>query len=350
MTDTSATSAPPAAMVDFLQRSGLTRGARSVRWTPLTGGVSSDLWRVDTPDLTVCVKAALPTLRVANTWHAPVGRNAVEVAWLRFAAEQAPRAVPRVLAHDEGAGIFAMEFLDPGQHPVWKAELMAGRVDPAPAGEVGDVVGRLATASTHADARDTLARRFATDDNFHRLRIEPYLLTTARRRPEVGRRLTELAERTQAARVALVHGDVSPKNILLGPHGPVLLDAECAWWGDPAFDVAFCLNHLLLKALTAAPGERPARAHRLSRAAEAWWSGYAEHISWESPAALHARAATLLPALLLARIDGTSPVEYVTAEGDRAMVRAFAVDQLSAGDGQAELLGVFADWERALSA
>jgi aminoglycoside phosphotransferase (APT) family kinase protein len=286
---------------------------------------------------------------VAGTWTAPVGRNAVEVAWLRFAAEHAPGAVPRVLAHDADAGLFAMEFLDPGQHPVWKSQLMAGRVDPASAGRVGDLVGRLAAASTHPDRREALAHRFATGDNFHRLRIEPYLLATARRRPEVGDRLTELAERTQAGRAALVHGDVSPKNVLLGPHGPVLLDAECAWWGDPAFDVAFCLNHLLLKALVAEPAERSARAQRLSRAAEAWWSGYVGHVSWEPAAELHARAATLLPALLLARIDGTSPVEYVTAEADRATVRAFAIERLSARSGSADLLGIFADWATALS-
>src|SRR4051794_13086338 len=275
MAGSSATSAtPPAAMVDFLERSGLTTGASRVRWTPLTGGVSSDLWRVDTPGLTVCVKAALATLRVAHTWNAPLSRNAVEGAWLRFAAQHAPPGVPRVLAHDGDAGLFAMEFLAPEQPPVGKAELMAGRVDPASARQVGDLVGRLAAASTDPGRRDALSRRFATDDNFHRLRIEPYLLATAHRRPEVGARLTELAERTQAVRMALVHGDVSPKNILLGPHGPVLLDAECAWWGDPAFDVAFCLNHLLLKALVAAPAERSARAQRLSLAAEAWWSGY----------------------------------------------------------------------------
>jgi Ser/Thr protein kinase RdoA (MazF antagonist) len=351
VTGTSAISeAPPAAMVDFLRRSGLAPSGHPVRWTPLTGGVSSDLWRADTPDLTVCVKAALPTLRVAATWNAPVGRNAVEVAWLRFAAEHAPRAVPRVLAHDADAGLFAMEFLEPRRHPVWKAELMAGRIDPVSARRVGDLVGRLAAASTHPDRRDALARRFATDDNFHRLRIEPYLLATARRRPEVAGRLTELAQRTRAVRVALVHGDVSPKNVLLGPQGPVLLDAECAWWGDPAFDVAFCLNHLLLKALVATPGDRPARAQRLSLAAEAWWSGYVGHISWESATELRARAATLLPALLLARIDGTSPVEYVTADEDRALARSFAVARLSATGGTPDLLGTFADWERALSA
>ena len=61
--------------------------------------------------------------------------------------------------------------------------------------------------------------------------------------------LRALAERTAQTRIALVHGDVSPKNILVGPDAPVLLDAECAWYGDPAFDIAFCLNHLLLKAV-----------------------------------------------------------------------------------------------------
>jgi len=114
--------------------------------------------------------------------------------------------------------------------------------------------------------------------------------------------------------------------------------------------VAFCLNHLLLKALPAEPGERPARAQRLSVAAEAWWSGYAGHIAWESPAQLQARAAALLPALLLARIDGTSPVEYVTADADRALVRAFAVGRLQAGDEQPDLLAVFAEWGQALAA
>jgi hypothetical protein len=113
--------------------------------------------------------------------------------------------------------------------------------------------------------------------------------------------------------------------------------------------VAFCLNHLLLKALVAPPGARAARARRLSPAAEAWWSAYAGHVSWESASELEARAAALLPALLLARIDGTSPVEYVTAEVDRAMVRAFAIGQLRAAGGRVHVLDTFADWEQALS-
>src|SRR4051794_28856822 len=118
MAGSSATSAtPPAAMVDFLERSGLTTGASRVRWTPLTGGVSSDLWRVDTPDLTVCVKAALPTLRVANTWNAPLSRNPGGGAWLRFAAAHPPPAGPRGPAPGGGAGPCSLGVPCPGQHP-----------------------------------------------------------------------------------------------------------------------------------------------------------------------------------------------------------------------------------------
>jgi enolase len=347
-----ATAAPPRAMVEFLRASGLAPEGTTARWTPLTGGVSSDLWRVDLPQGSICVKAALATLRVADTWEAPVGRNAVEADWLRFAAAHAPRAVPEVLAADPAAGVFAMEFLDPADHPVWKSELMAGRVDVAVARAVGDLVGRLHRASTHADRRQELARRFATDDNFHRLRIAPYLLTTAGRHPEVAERLRSLAARTAATHLALVHGDVSPKNILLGPAGPVLLDAECAWWGDPAFDVAFCLNHLLLKVLVAAPADRASRAERLAAAADGWWSGYVGHLSWEPADRLQARVAQLLPALLLARVDGTSPVEYITRDVDRELVRTVAVALLTAAGSRSltRAEDVFTTWRNALGA
>ena len=125
---------------------------------------------------------------------------------------------------------------------------------------------------------------------------------------------------TQRNKHALVHGDVSPKNILCGPDGPVFLDAECAWWGDPAFDLAFCLNHLMLKCLwVPAARERPARQlpARWPRPTCRWWT-------WEPAAALEARAAHLLPALFLARVDGKSPVEYITSDAQRDKVRRVA--------------------------
>jgi hypothetical protein len=117
----------------------------------------------------------------------------------------------------------------------------------------------------------------------------------------------------------LVHGDVSPKNILVGPDGPVLLDAECAWYGDPAFDLAFCLNHLLLKCLWT-----PAAAAGFLACFDALTKAYMAGVVWERRADLEERAAGLLPGLFLARVDGKSPVEYLTAEADKERVRRVA--------------------------
>jgi len=237
---------PEAALTGFLTAHKLAGPGEAARWTPLTGGVSSDLWRVDLPGRSLCVKRALAKLKVAADWQAPVSRNAYEWAWMRFASRHRPDSVPEPLAHDPEAGLFAMAFLPPERYPVWKARLLDGRADPATAAAVGELLGTLHAASA-GDA--ALAAEFATDDNFHALRIEPYLLATAAAHPGLSGILRGLADRTAATHLVLVHGDVSPKNILVGPSGPVLLDAECAWYGDPAFDLAFCLNHLMLKCL-----------------------------------------------------------------------------------------------------
>jgi aminoglycoside phosphotransferase (APT) family kinase protein len=131
--------------------------------------------------------------------------------------------------------------------------------------------------------------------------------------------LVALVATTQANKKALVHGDVSPKNILHGPSGPVFLDAECAWWGDPAFDLAFCLNHLLLKCLWT-PRARAGFLHCFDALAATYLRG----VNWEAADALEQRAAALLPGLFLARVDGKSPVEYVTDESQKNQVRHVA--------------------------
>ena len=124
---------------------------------------------------------------------------------------------------------------------------------------------------------------------------------------------------TQSHAKTLVHGDVSPKNILLGSQGPVLLDAECATWSDPAFDLAFCLNHFLLKCLWT-PSTRADFLDCFGVFAASYLAG----VDWENPQALEARAARLLPGLFLARVDGKSPVEYITDDAQRKHVRRVA--------------------------
>lgn len=310
------TAQPDPRLRAFLIDQGLATADAPLRWTPLTGGVSSDIWRVDTGTDRLCVKAALPRLKVAMDWQAPVERNRYEWAWLCFAHEHLPGIVPRPIAHDAQAGAFAMAWLDDARHPVWKAQLLAGQAEAGVAAGVGTALGRLHAAS----ARDPrLAARFPTDHIFYPIRLEPYLIATGARHPDLTPRLHALAARTLATHKVLVHGDVSPKNILVGPDGPVFLDAECAWFGDPAFDLAFCLNHFLLKCR-----HRPDRTKEYLQCFSSFTQHYLEQVDWEPAADLEQRAAALLPALFLARVDGKSPVEYITAEAHKACVRRVA--------------------------
>jgi aminoglycoside phosphotransferase (APT) family kinase protein len=283
---------------------------------PLAGGVSSDILRVDLSGASLCIKRALPRLKVAADWRVPVERSSHEAEWLRIAARVRPACVPRLLGYDAPSGSLAMEWLPPERYPVWKGLLRDGHADPAFAAQVAEALAAI-HAATAGDA--AIAARFDTGTLFHALRLDPYLVATAARHPRLAPRLHALVETTATTRRALVHGDVSPKNLLAGPAGPVLLDAECAWYGDPAFDVAFCLNHLLLKCLW-----NPSARDRLLACFEAFCARYLEGVDWEPASDLAARVAALLPGLMLARVDGKSPVEYLTDPLDQDRVRAFA--------------------------
>jgi len=305
-----------AEIADWLREVGLAEPREAPQVTTLSGGVSSDVYRVDLARGPVCVKRALPRLKVAADWKAPVERSANEAAWLRVVGDLDQPVTPKVLAEDRDRHLFAMTWFAPEDYPVWKSELARGRIDPAFAAHVGAALGNV---HAHTARSEALANAFATDALFVSLRIEPYLTHTACVHPALADPIGRVARNTLACRRALVHGDVSPKNILVGPAGPVFLDAECAWYGDPAFDLAFCANHLLLKAVWL-----PQHAPALRMAFEALVTAYLERVEWEAADELESRAAPLLAALMLARIDGKSPVEYLTEEADKVRVRAIA--------------------------
>ena len=300
----------------FLIDLGLVLPGDAIEATPLAGGVSSDIVLVTTGSgRRFVVKRALARLKVATVWEAPLGRNAAEAQWIRTVTRWLPEAVPTLIAEDPRHGLFVMDYLPTGTHPVWKAELMAGHVDAAFARAVGAAVVGIHRRSTTLPG---LARDFANEATFEPIRIEPYLLATARAHPDLAARLEAVAERTLATRLALIHGDVSPKNILHGPRGPVFLDAECACWGDPAFDLAFCLNHLLLKSML-----REDRREACLGCFATLTETYLDGVTWEAREAIESRAADLVQAFLLARVDGRSPVEYLD-EAQRDRVRRTA--------------------------
>jgi len=284
--------------------------------TPLGGGVSCDVYLADLPTQRVVVKRALPKLRVAADWRAPPERAEAEVAWIGLVAGINPASVPEVLGEDHARHVFAMAYLPPEQYPLWKTRLAEGQIDVDFAASVGNALARIHAATA---GRDDIAAAFDNRAQFHALRIESYLLYSADRNRDVASVIRDIADGVESSCIALMQGDISPKNILCGPEGPVFLDAETACYGDPAFDLAFCLNHLLLKGAW-----HPQYGAALASAFWALKSAYLGGVLWEDAKGLDRRTARLLAALLLARIEGKSPVEYLTDEDRRAFVRAQA--------------------------
>ena len=272
---------------------------------PLTGGVASDIGKVVLADKTICIKFALPKLKVAQDWRAPVHRNTAEYHWLRTAVQIAPNMAPKLYGRSKTQHGFAMEFLDGKDVYLWKNALLQGQQPRGEAARVADVLGQIHATS----ARSEFDRSpFQNRDDFDDLRIDPYLRFTATRHSQVAGQIMAVADAIYANDTVLVHGDVSPKNIMIRGDAPIILDAECATMGDPSFDVAFCLNHLVLKAFHLPQMRTALRAELVG-----FWATYAPHIHWQGPGDLDRDVATLLPMLMLARVDGKSPVEYLDA-------------------------------------
>lgn len=289
--------------IHLVEKLGLAHAGQIASVDPLRGGVSCDIAMLDLGTRKVCVKFALPKLRVVADWHAPVRRNGTEYAWLQFAHSLVPSATPQLLGQDVELRGFAMEFIPAEEAYLWKTALLDRAEIRGEARKVGDTLGRIHAASSRGNFN---AGPFHNQADFYQLRLEPYLEYTAGRHPGLKGIFERLVARLKSNTSVLIHGDVSPKNILFRSDHPVFLDAECATMGDPSFDLAFCMNHLVLKSF-----HMPDLAAALLKELRTLWQAYEIHIHWESAKELERRVAELLPALMLARVDGKSPVEYL---------------------------------------
>ncbi len=302
----------------LMESLGLCQSQDIIEIKRLTGGVASDIATVAFPGKTVCVKFALGKLKVEEEWFAPVHRNRAEFAWLQAAGKAVPESVPALYGWSETQNGFAMEFINGADVYLWKTALLEGKPDTGEAVAVARTLGKIHASSVDADFD---RRAFNNKNDFESLRLEPYLRFTAHRHPDLSARINTMADQLAESSVALVHGDVSPKNILFRQAHALILDAECATMGDPAFDVAFMLNHLILKSI-----HLPHSSENLRAAALQLWDTYAPFVVWEKTSQMEARISALLPMLMLARIDGKSPVEYLSNESRnrvRDMAREF---------------------------
>ena len=281
----------------------------------LGGGVSNTVLLIESAGERFILKQSLAKLRVEQDWYSDRARVLRESSALRQLAKiLQPGAVPDVLFEDRENFIFGMTCAPP-QAETWKAQLLRGSVSADVAGQVAGILGRMIAASWKDRGFEA---EFGDQTVFDELRIDPYYRTTAKRHADLERHFAGLIAESGQRRFALVHGDWSPKNFLVSDRGVMAIDFEVVHYGDPSFDAAFLLNHLLLKSFYL-----PQWRNRYHTAAVSFWTTLRVHLPHEAD---WFEAATIrhLGALMLARIDGKSPAEYIREEALKERVRQFA--------------------------
>jgi 5-methylthioribose kinase len=289
----------------YLVRRGVFGSADGLAIEELTGGVACAVFAVRGEDTRVVVKQALERFRVADEWLVPRERAVTEAEALELMSRLAPGGTPRLLDSDPEAFALVMEEAPADWRP-WKSLLLEGTADVHVAARLGELLAVLHSAD--AD--------IGSAESFEAQRVDPYLRTIQERHPAHAERVGAYIKRLLGTTRCVVHGDYSPKNVLVGDDGLWVIDWEVVHRGDPAFDLAFLLNHLALKAI-----HRPEGAARYEACSDAFLDAY-------GPVDDMRYVLGLVGCLMLARVDGKSPAEYLT-EPERERARSHGIALLS---------------------
>jgi 5-methylthioribose kinase len=304
---------------DYLVEQGFMRSDEEISVRALGGGVSNVVLLVEWPEpqgQRWVIKQSLEKLRVKDDWRSErsrIYREALSIRRLRPVL--GPAALPDVIHTDFNQFLYIMTAAPVGSQ-VWKDLLLARRADSPVARNAGLLLAKMINASRD-DA--SLSSEFWDRTVFDQLRIDPYYRTTASRHPELRREFEDLMGTSHEIRTSLVHGDYSPKNMLVLGENIFLIDFEVVHWGDPSFDAAFLMNHLFLKAF-----HQPAASQQFIALVYDFWKTLFAALGPEAAVGFEAMTLRHLGGLMLARIDGKSPVEYIQDDATKAHVRRAA--------------------------
>jgi 5-methylthioribose kinase len=296
----------------------------------LAGGVSNVVLRVEQGDRRFVVKQSRPQLRTREAWFSDVERVYREQEVMEVLHPLLPKGtIPAVLFADREHYLFGMEHA-PLEARVWKAQLLAGEVNLDTAARAGRILGLIHQRTA---GKKDLLDRLSDRSVFVQLRVEPFYRRIQERHADLASRIEPFVEQMASVSEALCHGDYSPKNLLVHDSGIMLVDHETAHLGEPAMDLGFFFSHLLLKGIRSGDWRLYGEMVRTA------WQGYEAEIHYTQATETMRRGFGHLGVCLLARIDGTSPVDYLPEEPKRQTARAL---------GRGLLLEPPADWDEVL--
>ena len=311
---------------DYLVEQGFMPSEEEVSIRALGGGVSNIVLLVEwlgQGGQRWVIKQSLEKLRVKDDWRSErtrIYREALSIRRLRPVL--GTPALPEVIHTDFQRFLYIMTAAPLGSL-VWKDSLLARRADAQVARNAGLLLAKMINASK---GDESLSSEFWDRTVFDQLRIDPYYRTTASRHPELRQEFDDLIETSLGIRTSLVHGDYSPKNMLVRGENIFLIDFEVVHWGDPSFDAAFLMNHLLLKAF-----HQPAAGRQFIALVYDFWKSLLTALGPEAAMGFELMTLRHLGGLMLARIDGKSPVEYIQDEATKDAVRRAATRILVEG-------------------
>ncbi len=276
----------------------------------LTGGVSCVVLAVASDAREIVVKQALPELKTKAKWVADQRRAIVEAEAMRVYQSITPDSVPELLDCDAANFTLTMSRL-PNTCTNWKQDMLEGRIHP----EMGEKLGKILAKWHNTTAVDvSIKAKFMEGELFEQLRVSPFYRAVAAKNPNLQAVINSLIEEITTEKIALVHGDFSPKNILAtSDHSPIVLDFEVAHTGNPVFDLAFVSAHLLCKTVrTQSPTEKAA----ITKTAVNFLSSYREYTRISIAETLPQHVALIA----LARVEGVSPVNYLDEPAQQKLV------------------------------
>ncbi len=301
----------------------------------ITDGVSSDIWHVKTPDNEFCIKRALPKLSVKEDWYAPIDRNNYEAKYFSHCKIIKPNSFPKILGHDSKNYILAMEWFDNKNFIVWKKKLLEKSVSLKDGKRIGKLLGLI---HKFFFKKKKYKEIFLNDKTFYDIRIEPYLVFTSKFYPEFTDSYKNTIDFLTKNKSTVIHGDFSPKNILLGKNYPVILDAETACWGNPVFDLAFFNNHIILKSII---NKEIFKSYLML--SNNFIESYMANFTVINNNNFIRKFITMQGLLILARVDGKSPVEYLNKKS-KSLARNLAKNILI--NKHKNLSNLYQEWEK----
>ncbi len=286
-------------VLPYLIKHGVLTAGEKVIIETLTGGVSNTVLAITTKSRNFVLKQALPELKVAEKWEADQRRAIVEADALQLFHKLSPRQVPNLVFIDPIEFVLIMERV-PLNSTVWKSDLLDGVFDLNVAKVLGET---LATWHLFGESNPETISQFKEDTLFEQLRVDPFYRFVSKRNPDLQKVIDSLINELESEHTTIVHGDFSPKNIMVSPTGQVyILDFEVMHIGNPVFDLAFLVAHLLCKFFRAADEQT---AIKFSQLANVFLDAYEKMHAISPSLALHTAQ------ISLARVEGKSPVNYL---------------------------------------